>query len=174
MRDATVDDDETEVPDGGVVRVPVTLMDHARSTDATAARRAARDARVSWVRSLSDAWRGPQGGPSASQRMVSGLKPFPQPQRHTNVRDARAASNAAYSAMVGRLQDAWRSPSRDAVSEPDEDDDNGNGNNNGNPQARKDAAWNAYKASLENAWRGRTNPDSAGAIERQREQWLGK
>jgi hypothetical protein len=168
-----VEDDDVMVPDGGSVRVPVMLMDHdprfSRSTDATAARRAARDARVAWVRSLGDAWRGP-----APSRHIT--QPVTRP---TNVRDARALSNAAYREMCAKLQDAWRTPSRDAAepnnsspaevmrrhlsTEPDD-----------NVQARRDAAWAQYRDQLSNAWRqGRTDPNAATAIEQRLERERG-
>jgi hypothetical protein len=39
-------------------------------------------------------------------------------------------------------------------------------------QARRDAAWNAYRDNLQNAWKqGRTDVNAATAIEAQRRRW---
>jgi hypothetical protein len=92
-------------------------------------------------------------------------------------RDARAAVTASYHAMCDRLRAAWRTvPSRDAA-EPDNssspelmrrhlrtEEDNG-------AQARRDRAWARYRDSLQNAWKA--DPQCAGRIERQGEQWRG-
>jgi hypothetical protein len=41
-------------------------------------------------------------------------------------------------------------------------------------QERRDEAWRARNAELENAWRGQTNPARAAAVEQQLERWRGK
>jgi len=188
MRHDVEDDDMIE--DGGSVRVPMTMMD-ARLTDAVSARRKAQNVRARWVRSLTDSWKMPPGQPVSDARRkrdddddddaADGRR---RPLR--GAADARAISNTAYRRMVAGLQDAWRTPSRDAAlphedpaaamrahlgggDDDDDENDNGNGNgNNDNPQARRDSAWNSYKASLGNAWRGpqgiaQPQPTKAGA-----------
>jgi hypothetical protein len=84
------------------------------------------------------------------------------------VRKLRAETRREY---LANLQDAWRTPHRDAA-EPDsssppvmrrhlEPD---------NAQARRDAAWASYRDRLSQAW---CDPRSATAIERQGERWRG-
>jgi hypothetical protein len=104
--------------------------------------------------------------------------------------DARAndVRRTAYAEYVKRIQDAWRQPV-DAGGEPDastqllrgapdpgdpsammrrhlrteSDDEN---------QRRRDAAWAAYRDRLGSAWQqGRTDPNRATEIERQRQRW---
>jgi hypothetical protein len=60
MRRDTDDEYTDEVRDGEVVRVPMVIMDAHPTGRAAAARAAAKAARLTWVRSLSDAWRSPQ------------------------------------------------------------------------------------------------------------------
>src|SRR5262245_22025110 len=138
--------------------------------DAAAARSAAKAARVQWIRSLGDAWRGP-----ASSRDVT------QPvERHTNVRDARAAATAEYHAMCARVRDAWRTPARDATSAPHEDPAAAmrrhlRAEEVDTAQARRDAAYKEYVRNLGAAWQqGRTDPSRAVEIEQRLERERGK
>jgi hypothetical protein len=141
-----VDDDfEGEVPDGFSVRVPALIMD-------------------------------------AMQREIAGVnlsdhQPGFRSASDSAARDARAAARDAYFEMVKRTETAWRLPSRDAAepaseellrkhlrSEPDD-----------NAQARRDRAWAQYRDQLGRAWQlGRTDPGTAGRIEKEREQYFGK
>ena len=96
------------------------------------------------------------------------------------VRDARSSARAAW---IRQMADAWNQspPSRDAAARPDLDPDDDPGarmrghlqtESNEESQRRRDAAWGAYKDQLANAWMmGRTNPQAATAVERQRRQW---
>jgi hypothetical protein len=121
--------------------------------------------------------------------------------------DARDARMAARDGYIKRLTNAWRTPARDAaepsIHSPPEDlarmrrhvygaedpDD---------PVAKKQAAYEAYRNKLSNAWKsptgvahaeasitgagpksmavessGRTNPGRAGEVQRQLAQWKG-
>jgi hypothetical protein len=110
------------------------------------------------------------------------------------VRDARRMARDAREEMIRRLTDAWRTPVRDAA-EPDASErllrrHLGNERPDEKPdddaQARRDRQWAEYCDRVSNAWRSpggtaapeahgrlwRAEPShSAGAIERQREQW---
>jgi hypothetical protein len=174
-------DDEIEVPDGGSVRVNMMLMDHARSTDATAARTAAKNQRLVWVRSLTDAYKMTPGTPQRSASASSDVCQINDGRRPMLTADAaRRLSNTAYREMVMKLQSAWRSPSRDAA-EPDnsssaeamrrhlraEEEDIA--------QARRDAAYKEYVRNLGAAWQqGRTDPSRAVEIEQRLERERGK
>jgi hypothetical protein len=142
VNDDDMNDVNDVVPPGGVVRVPLYLCDTVQARFAFDA-----DAHRPHHAALTD-----------------------------EVRKLRAETRAEY---LANLRDAWRSPARRAVDndQPDltsrpgevrrhlrtEPDDN--------VQARRDAAWAAYKDQLSNAWR--TDPRAATAIERQAEQWRG-
>ena len=88
------------------------------------------------------------------------------------VRDAQRMARDARQTWIRGLQDAWRTPHKDA-SEPDaaeaflkshlrtEPDDNA--------RARRDRQYAEYCDRIANAWR--TNPQAANAVERQRRQW---
>jgi len=151
-------DDDDMVPDGGVVRVLMYLTDNAVF-----------DARLH------------QAG-------------FRYMGDDATVRDAQKAARASRDQWVRRLQDAWRTPARDAA-EPDASErllrrHLGNERPDEKPdddaQARRDRQWAEYCDRVSNAWRSpggtaapeahwrlwRAEPShSAGAIERQREQW---
>ena len=99
----------------------------------------------------------------------------------TSLRDARAKALAARDQMIQRARDAWkRPPVRDAA-EPDQGSRpeermrrHLRTEEGAEAQARRDAAWAAYRDRLGNAWRmGRVDPGAASAIERQGERWRG-
>src|SRR5262249_29381518 len=106
--------------------------------------------------------------------------------------DARAKAGVARRQWIRKLQDAWRSPSRDAGvpdpgiassrpwqgNEPDASEQLLRQHLRTEPdataQAKRDAAWNEYRQRLSTAWQtGQTNLRAATAIERQGEQWRG-
>ena len=137
-------DDDDVVPDGGVVRTPLHLMD-------------------------------------SMQRAIAGVnlsdhQPGYRTTADAKVRDARREARDARQAWIKQLNDAWRTPGRDAGPEPDaaeallrrhlrtEPDDDA--------QARRDGAYRDYVNQLGTAWqRGRTDPREADRIERQRRGW---
>jgi hypothetical protein len=162
-------------------------------------------ARSRWIAEMCDAWRGPLDARRRRKRRDDDDEPMrpmgSSGQGRTDpdkigqsALDARRVANSAYSEMCRKLQDSWRSPpSRDAhepdaserllgrapaphddpmaamrrhLGDPDDD----------NPQARRDAAWNAYKDRLSRAYlQGRADPTAAATrIEKERERYLGK
>jgi hypothetical protein len=144
--------DEYVVPDGGVVRVPLMLMDSRQ-------RAVASHYADSYVdRQLLDNYHSP-GYRAATDAAT---------------RNARAAAIDARDEYVARLTDAWRTkPMRDCA-EPDigSPPDPAAPEALGTPEAqrRRDAVYAKYRDALQNAWR--TNPSAAAnAIERQGEQW---
>jgi hypothetical protein len=146
------DDEDTMdavVPPGGVVRVPMYLLDsvqrqiasqtfdghrpgYAQLTDAQiATRRAARDA---MIRRAENAWRTPRDAAEPDAAVELLRRPVPPPHYDPS------------GAMRGHL-------------EPDA------------AAAAREKAWRARCVALENAWRspiGRTDPDAAFAIEHRR------
>jgi hypothetical protein len=110
-----------------------------------------------------------------------------------SIADARAAVTRSYHQMCRRLQDAWKSGPMDA-SQPDTGSSLAEirAHERGEPpesamlrrhlsteasagaQAKRDAAWNAYKDRISRAYlQGRTDPRAATQIERQGERWRG-
>jgi hypothetical protein len=132
-RRRSIDDDDPIVPDGGVVRSRIVLMD-GRPINA-------RDHQPHY------------GRPTAN----------------------RAAVTAAYDSMCARLTNSWRLPSRDAAmpdlgSRPEElMRSHLETESSAEAQAKRDRIWQQYRDDLSRQWMmGRTNPQAATAIERQR------
>jgi hypothetical protein len=142
VNDDDMNDVNDVVPPGGVVRVPLYLCDTVQAQFAFDA-----DAHRPHYAALTD-----------------------------EVRKLRAETRAEY---LANLRDAWRSPARCAVdndqpdlaSRPREVRRHLRAEPDDNVQARRNAAWAAYKDQLSNAWR--TDPRAATAIERQGERWRG-
>jgi hypothetical protein len=92
---------------------------------------------------------------------------------------ARDAARNERLAYIQRLSDAWRTgaPAQGDCAEPDLGTPPaemirrhlGGNEPDENAQARRDAAWAAYRDQLGRAWQ--SNPRAATAIERQRQQW---
>jgi hypothetical protein len=134
------DDDDDEVADGQTLRVPALLMDSANAmlgrrpqfaalTDAQVAAR--RDARDEMIKRAEQAWRNPA---DARRRKPpddeNGNGDDPDEDEDNLGRekdrrsvDARAGARDAYHQMVGRLNNAWKTPNRDAVEPPAPHDD---------------------------------------------------
>jgi hypothetical protein len=144
------DDEDTMIPDGGRVKVPLYLCDATqraifdayahqpgyRMSDAAAvrdARREAREARQAWIKQLNDAWRTPVS--VRDMRGTPAIKDAPEPDN---------------SSQGERLRRHLRTEESDEA------------------QARRDASWRAYCDQLGRAWQ---NPGAANAVERQRERW---
>jgi hypothetical protein len=197
-----VEDDDDIARDGEIVHTPMMMFDSAAGrpgfaqlTDEMIAKRA--QARDSWIKQMSDAWRG-----SKSERITDIRRPPADEDededddddgndngrggarpRRRNSEDAQVAARKAatrsYHQMVRRLEDAWRRPvgSVRANGEPDMSSSAETMRHHlrtepdENAQARRDAAWAQYRDQLGNAWK--TNPSAATAIERQGERWRG-
>jgi hypothetical protein len=163
-RDSYHFDDDDEIEDGHSVRVPMMIMDGNRVN-------------------LSDTVRFEGGQPHfarmADTASESSIEDLESPRDLDALRDA---ARAARDAWIKQTCEAWRTPSRDAA-EPDlgsrpeevmrmrrhlrgteEEDD---------AAALREKSYAAYKDRLSNAWRGRTDPRAATAIERQGERWRG-
>jgi len=115
------------------------------------ARKASRDARAEMIQRAQDAWdakrrRKPDDDDDNDDDETDppgkiGQSALSVKVDRKSIADARRAANDSYREMCSRLQSA------------------------------RTASWNAYRANLENAWRGRTDPTAATRIERQGEQW---
>jgi hypothetical protein len=97
------------------------------------------------------------------------------------IADARRAANDSYRKMCSRLESAWRM--KDA--EPDNSSSLAEWRRGTKPddkptesyssvEARRAAQWNSWRAQLENAWRGRTDPSAATRTEERLERERGK
>ena len=151
MRKKNYDDDDEMVRDGGVVRVPLHLMDARQRAVFDAYGRMTADASVRDARRFT-------------------FDADDHRPHYASVPDAvRRARNQTYDSYVRRLQDAWKSPGRDAAPEPDEselpgdepdepEDQGGRmrrhlrAEESDQAQARRDAAYRAYGRSLFYSW----------------------
>jgi hypothetical protein len=122
----------------------------------------------------------------STQRAVAGLDLIDRDLRDhqpgfraADTTDARQAARDARDQYVRRLSDSWRMPARDQQGErePDNDPDDPGARMRSHlqtessveAQAKRDRIWAQYRDQLGQAWRmGRTNPQAATAIERQR------
>jgi len=117
------DDDDTMIPDGGRVRVPLYLCDDAtqraiagQTFDAAAhqpgyrmasdaARRKVQDARAQWIRKMCDAWRTPHkdaSEPDAAEALL---------RRHLRGEpddDTQSRRDRGYQEYCDRISNAWR------------------------------------------------------------------
>jgi hypothetical protein len=185
----TIDDDDDVVRDGESVRVPIHLMDGVQRQIAFDARTAARDA---MIRRAQNAWR--HGAADAASKPVT----------VTDLDKLRDAARTARATWIKQMCDAWKTDARrKPYLDPEEPkgsagqyneqdprkigrsalsiEPGGQPDNSSPPevmrrhlQGRRDEAWQSRNSELENAWRGQTDPARATAIERQREEWLGK
>jgi hypothetical protein len=197
---------DEEVRDGESVHVRMRMMDSARGyrsgyvrlSDAQVAAR--ERVRAKWIKQMTDAWRmdarrkrdDDDDDDDDEVQGASGQGRTDPRRIGRSAVDARAAATASYYQMVRRLQDAWRTPIRDA-GEPDAATrllGRGNGEPDSNnaeglmrrhmrgdepPDASVAAkAWSQRNTMLENAWRGQTDPGRADELERQRksENWM--
>jgi hypothetical protein len=120
------DDDDGIVADGERVRTPMLLMDGDRQGETLIGRRpgygvldddqvtARRHARAAMVDASRDAWRAKKRPPDPPDD-----DDVQSVQSPLSSADARALSRASYDRMCSRLQDAWKTPSRDAA-QPDQ------------------------------------------------------
>jgi len=100
-----------------------------------------------------------------------------QPHYASDTR-ARQAALDARDQYVRRLRDSWRTPGRDAA-EPDLGArpeelmrSHLQTESSAEAQAKRDAAWSAYKDQVSRAWMmGRTDPQAATAVENLRRRW---
>jgi hypothetical protein len=201
------------VRDGESLRTPMVLMDadgmaghrpgYAALTDEQVAQR--RAARQRMIDRATSAWRGPQD--AKKRRPPDEDADDDEADDRGRSRDARDAARVARQRMIDRATNAWRTPARD-VAMPSlhtpptpeqmmtrhvygaEDPDD--------PVAKKQAAYEAYKNKLSNAWKspahearrpdyiigagptsmvvqqqGKTDPRRADQVEKQAEQWRG-
>jgi hypothetical protein len=114
----------------------------------------------------------PDGG---SVTVAMQLMDSHRPQLTTDA--AAEMRKAARDGWLRTLVDAWKRPAGRAEPEPDDRDDPGEtmrrhlrpDEKPDDAQARRNAAWAAYRDQLSNAWR--TDPRTATAIEREGERW---
>jgi hypothetical protein len=114
---AYLDDDDDVVADGESVRVPLFMRDHQPGyrgvSDAKVrdAQRMARDARQTWIRDLSSAWRTPHKDASepdaAEARLRRHLRSEPDD-------DAQVRRDRAWKSYCDQLSTAWQTNPRRA------------------------------------------------------------
>jgi hypothetical protein len=121
-------------------------------------RRSAADARGAYyqmVQKLRDAWR-MSPGVARAERSIVGAGPRSMVVERSGKTANGGEPDAATQLLRGPTPERRPAESHASI------------------EARRTAQWNTYRANLENAWRGQTNPSAATAIEQQREKWLGK
>ena len=121
----------------------------------------------------------PDGGRVRTQiTLMDGINARDHQPHFADATDARRAALDARDAMIERARNSWRLSGRDAA-QPDlglRPDELMRGHlateSSAEAQAKRDRIWQKYRDELGQAWRmGRTDPDEAGRIERQGEQW---
>jgi hypothetical protein len=176
-RDAYAFGDDPVIEDGHSVRVPVMICDTAGHRPGYA------NADLNW-KQLADLRRVTE----ARLQTLDAKRRRPpdddddDDKEIASLEDVRRPSIEARNAYVRSLSDAWRYPapvqltagkpfpSRDGKNAADPDPED-------SPQAKRDAAYAEYSASISNAWKNvpaQNNPRAASGIERLREQTAGK
>jgi hypothetical protein len=187
MRNLDDSDSDSEVKDGETVRTRLFLTDTFRVTDAdllnrhcpgfrtvsdaaskpthcgdlAALRDAARSARSTWIRKISDAWKTQVAG-SEGQRRTD-----PSEINQSALSERRVGHEPDNSSSLAE----WREHSGGPDDEPDDHDI---GAAMRRHQAQRDLAWSRFRDDLQNKWRTGRDPNAATRIEKAREEYLGK
>jgi hypothetical protein len=128
--------------------------------DLDALRDAARSARSSWIRKISDAWKTQVAG-SEGQRRTN-----PSEINQSALSERRVGHEPDNSSSLAE----WREHSGGPDDEPEHDLDAAMRRH----QRTRDLAWSRFRDDLQNKWRTGADPTAATRIEKERERYLGK
>jgi hypothetical protein len=170
IRDYRDLDPEEEIADGTGLRVPLTLADggesRTRVTDALAAHNRGAGHRPGYLRDAITYGRSELR--DASDDLLD--------RRGVTLDEATALRDQAFSDLCKRSESAWKGKHL-ASDNSDPDNNNSEPPEPGDEDAlaeamrQRDLAWEQMRIRGDNAWRGRTDPNAANAIQNQAARW---